>query len=388
MVDYSGRRIRQFRLNRLIGSGGFATVYEATDMHLKRTVAIKMLHSWLVQEYAQDFLREARIMANMDHPHIVKVFEFDQYDNVPYLVMNYAPHGSMRQQFPYGETLPPDIVVRYVFQIEKALTYMHSCGVVHQDVKPENMVIGRRGEILLTDFGIAIRIAAANTSNSHVSIGTATHMAPERFDGVIHPASDQYSLAVCVYEWLTGEALFYGSSHQIARQQIYAAPQLLRDINPNISVAVEKVVLKGLAKDMQNRFVDVREFALALEKAVDVSKPSKGRKKMNRKRSLWQEILAMFAVSVLASSLLGFGLTLLGVLPSMALPVAEVCSLIVPLLSAWTRKNRPALKLSFSMLTLSTIVGVLLRSWAAFGWTSAILLFVSLYIIFVHTYHE
>ena len=194
MVDYSGRRFRQYHLTKVIGTGGFADVYEAIDVNLRRRVAIKVLHTRLAQEDMQAFLKEARIVARMEHPGIVKVIEFDQHENVHYLVMNYAPSGSVRQRHAPEEIVPLETVVSYVWQVAEALEYIHAQGVIHQDIKPENMLLGKDEEILLSDFGIATFVYPASTVMSQNCIGTVVYMAPERFQGIVSTASDQYSL--------------------------------------------------------------------------------------------------------------------------------------------------------------------------------------------------
>lgn len=284
MTNYEGWQFDQYKLHRLIGHGGFADVYRALDVNLNRRVAIKLLHKRLTNNELEKFFEEARIMANLRHPHIitvftfnfVEVFEFGRYRKIPYLVMDYAPNGSLAEQHPHGEILPMDTIMQYFEQIVDALEYIHNyrlddLGLVHQDIKPANILLGTDDEILISDFGIArfvqnTRSYALSATNEDW-IGTAIYMAPERFGGQPSPATDQYALGIILYEWLTGRYPFYGSKSEIIRQQLHTPPPSLRAGSPDISYAVEQVVLKALRKNPYTRFKSVRELFSALDEA-------------------------------------------------------------------------------------------------------------------------
>src|SRR5437868_3625208 len=134
-MNYSGHWFGHYRLNRRIGKGGSADVYEGWDRYLGRRVAIKVLKGELAEHARVSLLREARTLARLDHPHIIRIIELDIHNNIPYLVMTYAPNGSLRQKHPYGEVLSMDIIMDYVWQISDALSYLHSQGIIHQDIK-------------------------------------------------------------------------------------------------------------------------------------------------------------------------------------------------------------------------------------------------------------
>src|SRR5690348_9103148 len=188
----------------------------------------------------------------------------------PYLVVDYAPNGTLRKRHPRGVQLPPSTVVSYTRQVAAALSYAHEQKVIHRDVKPENMLVGRRNEILLTDFGIALVAQSSRYSGSQGiqnMAGTIAYMAPEQIQSLACPNSDQYSLGIVVYEWLSGTRPFQGTFTEIAVKQTIAPPPSLREKVPDLSPAVEEVVMKALAKDPQQRFENVQAFALALEKA-------------------------------------------------------------------------------------------------------------------------
>src|SRR5438034_1374224 len=151
-----GQRVGNYRLLRLLGRGGFAEVYLAEHIHLNTQAAVKLLRTQLANEDMEGFRNEARMIAGLVHPHIVRVLDFGVEESVPYLVMDYTPNGTLRQRHPRGARLPLQLVVGYVQQIAGALQYAHEQRLIHRDIKPENMLVGRNNEALLSDFGIAL----------------------------------------------------------------------------------------------------------------------------------------------------------------------------------------------------------------------------------------
>src|SRR5690348_5827589 len=156
MTDRVGQQLGNYRLLNLIGRDNFAEVYLGEHLHLNTKAAIKVLHTRLTSEESEKLRTEARTMARLAHPHIVRILDFDVEDGIPFLVMEYAPNGTLRQRHPKGTRVPLEIVVSYVKQLAGALRYLHEQKFIHRDVKPENMVLGRNDEVLLSDFGIAI----------------------------------------------------------------------------------------------------------------------------------------------------------------------------------------------------------------------------------------
>ena len=268
MRTYVGHHLGQYYLARWIGRGGFADVYEAYDRFLRRRVAIKVLHARFTQENFHAFLNEARMLALLAHPHIIKVMEFNVQGKIPYLVMELAVKGTLSQRHPIGRQLSLDLVSEYVRQIANALEYIHTFrgGMAHLDIKPENMLIAEDGRILLNDFGIATFLKK-NASGAKKCMGTLYYMAPECFEGKASFVSDQYALAVVVFSWLTGNYPFNGCSGEIVWKHINEAPPSLRVLRPDIPLAVEQVIRQGMAKKAEDRFESVREFDLALEAA-------------------------------------------------------------------------------------------------------------------------
>ena len=273
MADRIGQQLGNYRLTQLLGLGGFAEVYLGKHIHLETEAAIKLLHTYLVGKDKEAFLQEARTIARLVHPNIVRVFDFGIENEAPFLVMDYAPNGTLRSQHPKGVELPLPTIIGYVRQIANALQYAHDEHFIHCDIKPENLLVGRQQEILLSDFGIAL-IAQTSRSQSMQNVaGTASYMAPEQFQGKPCAASDQYALAIMVYEWLTGRCPFHGAFAAIAGQHLLAPPPPLQRKTSTISLEAEQVVVTALAKDPKQRFGSVIAFATALQQAVDSTSP-------------------------------------------------------------------------------------------------------------------
>src|SRR5947209_5379102 len=261
-----GQRIGNYRLVRLLGHGGFAEVYLGEHLYLKTSAAIKLLHPEMVRKDArEDFLKEAQTIARLLHPHIVRVMDFGVERKTPFLVMEYAPNGTLHQRYPGGTLLPLTTIIPYVRQIADALQYAHDEGVIHCDITPANMLVGRQNEVLLSDFGIAQVIQHTRAANAQQIVGTVAYMAPEQIQGRPVPASDQYALGIVVYEWLCGERPFHGAFEELCQQQLSAPPPSLQEKVATISPGVEHVVMRALAKDPEQRFLSVQAFVDALE---------------------------------------------------------------------------------------------------------------------------
>jgi serine/threonine protein kinase len=274
MGDDIGKQFGNYRLTHLLGEGGFSKVYLGEHILLESQAAIKVLHETVSDKHKADFLMEARRLARLRHPHIVRILEFGMEEDIPFLVMEYAPNGSLRTRYPKGSKIPIETIVIYVKQVAEALSYLHEQKLVHRDVKPENMLLGSNEEVLLSDFGIA---AVAHNTGSIViqgQAGTAPYMAPEQIMEMPRPASDQYALGVTIYEWLSGIRPFQGSTLSILHQHVYAPPTPLHEQGCELSSAIEDVIMQALAKDPKQRFADVRSFADALERAVLLFKES------------------------------------------------------------------------------------------------------------------
>jgi serine/threonine protein kinase len=294
-VSRVGQYIGNYRLTRRLGKGGFAEVYLGQHLHLPRQAAIKLLlNSSLTVSENKKFRAEAQIVASLRHPHIVQIIDFgiDTTSGMPYLIMDYAPDGTLRQLHPRGSILSPATILSYLRQIASALDFAHRKNVVHRDVKPENMLLSAWEDgvqndeqsgagqsipnILLSDFGIAM-LTARQPEISLASVpdlaGTPYYMAPEQLRGKAVAASDQYALGVVVYEWLCGRAPFRGNLYQIANQHINASPPPPSEYNPRISPALEDVVLRSLSKAPMSRYPTVSAFAAAFAAVLTPAEP-------------------------------------------------------------------------------------------------------------------
>jgi predicted ATPase/serine/threonine protein kinase/DNA-binding CsgD family transcriptional regulator len=264
---HEGQQLGNYHLIRLLGRGNSASVYLGKHVHLNTEAAIKVLHERVARHDMEGFLTEARTIAHLRHPHIVGVLDFGLEAQTPFLVMDYAPNGNLRQRHPKGTRLPLDTIVTYITQVAAALQYAHQEKLIHRDIKPENMLLGYHNEILLSDFGLALITQSSRKSQVWDAAGTIAYMAPEQFQGKPRPASDQYALGVVVYEWFCGERPFHGTSIELYSQHLFAPPPPLREKVPAIPSTVEQVVLKALVKDPKERFASVQDFATALEEA-------------------------------------------------------------------------------------------------------------------------
>jgi serine/threonine protein kinase/tetratricopeptide (TPR) repeat protein len=267
MADRVGQHLGNYRLVSLLGQGGYAEVYLGQHLRLDLQAAIKVLHTHLSSKEVEHFQQEAETIARLRHSAIVRVFDFDVQEGVPFLVMDYAPNGSLRRRHPQGEVVPLAQIVSYVRQVADALQYAHNLKLIHRDVKPENMLLGWHEEVLLSDFGIATVAHSTGSLSAETAVGTIASMAPEQIQGHPRPASDQYGLGVTIYEWLCGARPFEGSFTELVTHHLWQSPPPLQDRAPAISPAVEQVVLRALAKDPKQRFITIAAFAEALEQA-------------------------------------------------------------------------------------------------------------------------
>src|SRR5256884_1624071 len=198
VADRLGQQFGNYRLVSLLGQGGYAEVYLGQHVRFKQQAAIKIVHVHLSGQEVEHFQQEAETIATLAHPSIVRVFDFDVQEGIPFLVMDYAPNGSLRQRYPKGKLVPLPQIVSYVKQVAAALQYAHERKFIHRDVKPENMLLGRQQEVLLSDFGLAALAHSSGSLSTKEAAGTLPYMAPEQIEGHPRAASDQYALAVTV----------------------------------------------------------------------------------------------------------------------------------------------------------------------------------------------
>ncbi|MCE7946823.1 MAG: serine/threonine protein kinase [Chloroflexi bacterium CFX4] len=283
-MEYSrfvGRTLGQYTLEAPLGKGGMASVYRAHQASVDRYVAIKVMTPEIANDpgFVERFQREARIIGRLEHPHILPVIDFGESDGTYYIVMRYMDGGSlddlMRQK-----RLPPEEVAHYLDQIASALDYAHQKGVVHRDLKPNNVLLDRANNCYLTDFGIA-RIEGGEqrklTATGSV-MGTPAYMSPEQAMGrPVDGRSDIYTLGVMLYEMATGKLPFMAdTSAALIFHHVYEMPPSPRQINPSLPEAVEPVFMRVLAKAPEMRYGTAEEFARDFSQALGIrSTPSK-----------------------------------------------------------------------------------------------------------------
>jgi serine/threonine protein kinase len=268
--------MEKYRLLELLYEGHHTEVWLAENIKIRKRVAIKILIPLEVRSgdarlfVRKRFFNEAQTLARLTHPHIVQVFDYEDEEEHgwPYMVMEYAPLGSLTDRYTPGERIPLSMVGSYTSQIGRAIHYIHTQGLIHRDIKPQNMFLKTRNAVLLGDFGLVMRIHEKHYPWMKMEFGgTRIYMAPEQGVGEPVPASDQYAYATVVFEWLTGYWPFYGTAKELLWQRRHLAPPLLRDIVPEIPEPVEWVVLKALDKLPGRRFETMLDFTLAFEAA-------------------------------------------------------------------------------------------------------------------------
>jgi uncharacterized protein with WD repeat len=271
MTDRTGEQLGNYHLIKLIGDGGFADVYLGEHQHLHRLAAVKVLRAQLTGNEEREFLEEARRLASLGHQHIVTVYDCDVVGGVPFLAMAYAENGTLKDRFPTDPFVQSRRIVPYVQQVAEALQFVHDKKLVHRDIKPENILLGPGDIVWLADFGIAVE---AQLQIRQSAQGTVEYMAPEQIQRKACAASDQYALAVVVYEWFCGMHPFTGDMRFVMYQQIQVPPPPLRSKNNNVSPLLERVIMKALEKDPQKRFANISAFAHAFEQAYQQAFPA------------------------------------------------------------------------------------------------------------------
>ncbi|GER88979.1 hypothetical protein KDW_31410 [Dictyobacter vulcani] len=268
MENVKNRQIGNYKLCQLIGHGGFADVYLGEHLFLQRQAAIKLLQTRFADPLAiENFQREAQLIAQFNHPHIVRVLEFGLSEQLPYLVMEYAPHGTLRERHAQGTRLSLETILSYVTQIGAAIQYAHDQRLVHRDIKPANILLDQNNKLLLSDFGIALLQETVQQSTK-AAIGTIAYMAPEQLQGKPCAASDQYALAIMIYEWISGKVPFQGSTTEVCTQHLCTLPPSLREAVPTLPLEVEKIIFKALAKEPDHRYANIHTFVQTFTEAI------------------------------------------------------------------------------------------------------------------------
>ena len=268
-----GENVGPYRIIEQLGQGGMATVFKAYHAALDRYVAIKVLHPAFKEEpnFLSRFQREARVVARLEHPNIVPIYDFAEHKGQPYLVMKFIEGQTLKAHM-NEKPLTKEEAVQIVDDVGGALAYAHKQGVLHRDVKPSNVLLSPDGSIYLADFGLArMAQAGASTLSKDVMLGTPQYISPEQGQGVrdLDQGTDIYSFGVLLYEMVVGRVPFNADTpFSIIHDHIYTPLPLPSTVNPNVPEVVERVLLKSLAKDRKDRFETVEQQVLAFRTAV------------------------------------------------------------------------------------------------------------------------
>jgi serine/threonine-protein kinase len=264
----------RYELEQKIGEGGMARVYRGRDTRLNRQIAVKVLHSHYADDasFLQRFHHEAQAAANLRHPNIVDVYDVGQDGDIHYIVMEYVPGNDLKALIARNGPLPIEQAVSIAEAVASGLEAAHRVGMVHRDIKPQNIIIGSGEQVKITDFGIAKSSLSTAMTETGVTFGTADYISPEQARGQpATPRSDIYSLGVTLYEMLTGRLPFTGdSSIAVAMQHVSADPPPPRMYNPRIPTGLEALVLRVLSKNPDERPASAREFARLLQGYRDI----------------------------------------------------------------------------------------------------------------------
>jgi beta-lactam-binding protein with PASTA domain/predicted Ser/Thr protein kinase len=259
----------RYRVLRRLGSGGMADVWLAEDTHLQRQVALKVLHRRFLQdqEFVGRFQREAEHAAGLQHPNIVAVYDRGSDGDVNYIAMRYVEGPTLKELIDRG--LSPDQAVALVRQVLEGARFAHRNGIVHRDLKPQNVIVDGEGKAVVTDFGIA-RAGVSEITQTGSVMGTPQYLSPEQAQGFeVTPVSDLYSIGVILYEALTRRVPFEADSAvAIAMKQVAETPQRPSSINPQVSPALDAVVMRALEKEPGQRFQSADAFIAALDGAL------------------------------------------------------------------------------------------------------------------------
>ncbi len=270
MAIRPGENVGSYRIIEQLGSGGMATVFKAYHPSLDRYVAIKVLHPAFKADpqFFERFQREARIVANLEHPNIIPVYDFNEHEGEPYLVMRFIEGDTLKPEME-GQPMPPAEVLHLMRPVCQGLSYAHKQGVLHRDIKPSNIMITDDGSVFVTDFGLARMVQAGeSTLSQDMMVGTPQYISPEQAQGAkdLDQRTDIYSLGVVLYEMLTGRVPFsVDTPFATVHDHIYTPLPMPSSVNPDIEPDVERMLLKALAKDPKDRFETVDELLQALE---------------------------------------------------------------------------------------------------------------------------
>ena len=274
-TQLSGR----YRLDAQVGTGGMSTVYRAFDATLERRVAIKLMHRDIAADSDQleRFRREARAVAQLSHPHIVGVIDAGEEDGRPYIVFEYVEGETLKDRIRRLGRLPVDEAIAYAIEISRALGAAHARGIVHRDVKPQNVLVDEEGSAKVTDFGIARSMDDSGLTAEGRVLGTTDYVSPEQALGHdVNGQSDIYSLGVVLYEMLTGDVPFHGENQvSVAMKHVREDLPDVSKRRPEVSAGLAAILDRMTAKDLRKRYPDALSLQADLEDALAPSSPAR-----------------------------------------------------------------------------------------------------------------
>jgi serine/threonine protein kinase len=276
MEDLTGKQFGAYEIAAPLGEGGMAAVYKAYQPAMERFVAVKVLSRTLAEstEFTNRFQREAIMLARLQHPHILPVFDYGQEDGYSYIVMPFLQNGTLAELLLARRRTLSEIH-QIMTQIGGALGYAHARGMIHRDVKPSNVLIDEQGNCLLTDFGLARMMQASSDrlTSAGAVMGTPAYMSPEQGKGdSVDGRSDLYSLGVIFYEMLTGQVPYQDNfPMMVVIKHIRDPLPSARALAPELNEATERVLIKSLAKEPDERYQTADDFVQAVKKVIQVN---------------------------------------------------------------------------------------------------------------------
>ncbi len=271
------KMIDRYQIQAEIGSGSFGTVYRANDSKLKREVAVKVLHHRGLNDpnFRMRFEREAQILANLEHSAIVPVFDYGEVNGQPYFVMRIMEGGSLKQQLKNGP-MPLHEIARILSRISSALDVSHAKGIIHRDIKPDNILFDTQGDAYLADFGIAKWSDTSHSLTKGMIIGTPAYMSPEQAlaKEQIDEKSDVYSLGTVLFQMLTGETPYESDSTLgMAMAHVNEPVPSILDVKQDLPYGCEAIITKAMSKDPADRYDNVTELAKEFQQALQAPSP-------------------------------------------------------------------------------------------------------------------
>jgi eukaryotic-like serine/threonine-protein kinase len=313
----------RYELEELCGSGGMSSVYRAHDRLLERTVALKILHEHFMRDdaYVERFRREARAVAQLAHPNIVTVIDRGEQDGRQFIVFEFVDGMNLKELVEQEGPLTPREAIELALQVARGLAFAHERGLVHRDVKPQNVLLDGDGRAKVTDFGIAHAVDREGMTITGTIMGTSNYISPEQARGEpVDEQSDIYSLGCVLYELLTGEVPFDGDNFvAVAMRHVNDPVPSVSDVRPDVPPHLDWTVRQAMAKDPAERFRSMAEFAAELEAChaelegadgatvvVPPRRPPRRARSRTRRRSrVLPAVLAGVALATLAGALVG-----------------------------------------------------------------------------------